>query len=59
MYLFNARQECAVRAGHRINMEKHQVENALMWGKNGVPVSVKGVAGCGEDICYTHVIGLC
>ena len=30
-----------------------------MWGKNGVPVSVKGVAGSGEDISYTHVIGLC
>lgn len=39
-----------MRAGHRINIEKHQVENALVWGKNGVTVSVKGVAGSGEDI---------
>ena len=57
-YLMPVRS-AVVRAGHRINIQKHQVENALVWGKNGVPVSVKGVAGSGEGICYTHVIGLC
>ena len=57
--LFNARQECTVRAGQKINIENQQVENTLVCGKNGVPVSLVLVAGSVVDICYTHVIGLC
>jgi len=34
------------------------VENALVWGTNGGLLSVMGVAGGWEDICYTYVIGL-